>query len=332
VAKAAAGEQREIWGTDQYPALGYGVLELLLTRHTWIHRKVETLEFIDEVRVERRVSVDFSLPTWKAYGEALKVLPSGYALIPLASLKKETLRNFDVRDEGGASLPVLTKAQNQRLGFALLIARAITVALANNLPQDLPDDVARDIAVIVSMDNVRTADERRAEFFAKASDGQLRRALNADELFPSLLAELSRDFLLSVLVPCRPGERHIVKYSYEDSLRTHGNIPHFRDRVGKWLLGRTGWAGVELATTVALGTSETHHVEVPAPDELYIQRAQLLATTAEPRILAGDGPSERIHMRSSVRVPTQGLVVLTIRLQPRGVLTAALVVATVNGY
>ena len=312
-----------MWGTDEYVKLAFGVLELLVSRHLWVHRRVEALEFIDEIRVRRKVSVDFWLPTWEGYKRVLEVLPSGFALVPLTSLRKGSLRNFDVTDQSGEALPTLTKAQNQRLGFALLISQAVTVAFATGV-SELPPQITADMGAIVSTDNVQVAEERRHAFFSKTEDGALRRALASDELFPLLLAELSRDFLLSVVVRAKPGERHIVKYSYEDSLRPHGNIPGLGDRVRRWLVGRLGWSGVELATTLALGTSGTHHIEVPAPDELYVERARLLVGQ---NVVGTDGPAERIHIRTTMHTPTQGLVVLTMRLQPRGVLTAAFLVS-----
>src|SRR5258708_24298535 len=121
----ANGDQ--LWNQTTYAALGPALLDLLLKRRVWVHRRVERIEFIADVRVRRLISVDFTLPVWESYKIATKVLPAGFAIVPVALLRKSLLRGFDLRDVNGSSLPVLTMRQNQLLGAALIIGRALAV-------------------------------------------------------------------------------------------------------------------------------------------------------------------------------------------------------------
>jgi len=77
----------------------------------WIHRRVESIDFLDEYRIHRRLSVDFTVPDMPVIHEMASAT-GGPLVLPFALLSKRYLRNFDARDEAGRPIPVLTSEQN----------------------------------------------------------------------------------------------------------------------------------------------------------------------------------------------------------------------------
>lgn len=75
---------------------------------------MESVEFIDDTWLRRRVSVDFELPPFTRNAAYRGQGASAIFLAPLALLAKRVLRHFDVRDETGRPLPMLTRDQNVR--------------------------------------------------------------------------------------------------------------------------------------------------------------------------------------------------------------------------
>src|SRR4051794_17742455 len=98
---------------------GEQIFGLLLAEETWVHRRVETIHMLSTQVLRRSVSVDFTIPGGSR--RSLKVRDSGQTLVPLATLAKRPLRNFDLRDESGASVPVLSRDHNGPLAHSALM-------------------------------------------------------------------------------------------------------------------------------------------------------------------------------------------------------------------
>src|SRR4051812_45189794 len=71
-------------------------IPLLLYPRRWVHRRVETLDFVDITRLRRRMSIDFTVPNRSGIPVVLRTGQS-IAFVPIALLSKRVLRNFDVR-------------------------------------------------------------------------------------------------------------------------------------------------------------------------------------------------------------------------------------------
>jgi hypothetical protein len=103
---------------DSRRLLALATLIHLHEETAWMHRRVETVELLDASHVRRRVSVDFSIPETNFIEGMVRARFVNY--LPLALLQKRPLVNFDVRDESGQSVPVLSKAENAELAYRML--------------------------------------------------------------------------------------------------------------------------------------------------------------------------------------------------------------------
>lgn len=223
-------------------------LQLLADPARWTHRRVEHLVFVDDQTVRRAVSVDFEVPA------ELTGVP-----IPLALLRKRPLVDFDLRDEGGRALPMLTRRQNGRIASEVLLAAAEAVT-----GEALGDDLVADLL------RVSTAAPEEAEAVleglragARGTEGA---ALLGDPGFETLAFELARSFLLLVEIP-PDGVRRVLKFAYAEPFGWRTALPE-----------RMSWraAGVEIdVPAVARGGS--YHFEIQAPEGLEIAWAGLLA-------------------------------------------------------
>src|ERR671924_676514 len=93
--------------------------EVLLRRQAaWRHRRVETLTMLSHEQVRRHVSIDFTVP--EELREDLRLSEADEFAVPLAFLTKRPLVHFDLRNEEGHSIPLLTAEQNTAIGRELL--------------------------------------------------------------------------------------------------------------------------------------------------------------------------------------------------------------------
>jgi hypothetical protein len=92
--------------------------ELLGDQAGWRHRRVETLTMISHEQVRRHVSVDFTVPA--ELREDLRLSEADEFAVPLAFLAKRPLVHFDLRNEEGHAIPLLTAEQNTAIGRELL--------------------------------------------------------------------------------------------------------------------------------------------------------------------------------------------------------------------
>ena len=185
---------------------GLETMRLLLAQPDWVHRRVDALEYRDSTTFRRRQSVHFTVPD---AAPELAIGRTTARLVPLTTLRKETLVNFDCRDESGSALPVLTRGQQ-----GLLMVRAMTAWAEGILGAPLAADIVGDIETLLTTPGAdgREASER---MHAEAAGGQ-RAALRADGLFPLMLDQFTDQFLLATLVHDPPGTQRIVKFSYEE--------------------------------------------------------------------------------------------------------------------
>jgi len=185
---------------------GLQTMRLLLAQPDWVHRRVDALEYRDSTTFRRRQSVHFTVPD---ASPELEIGRTTARLVPLTTLRKETLVNFDCRDESGAALPVLTRGQQ-----ALLMVRAMTGWAEGILGVPLAPDLVADIEALLTTP-VADAHDARARMHADDAGGH-RAALRADGLFPLMLDQFTDQFLLVTLVHDPPGTQRIVKFSYEE--------------------------------------------------------------------------------------------------------------------
>lgn len=284
-----------------YEAAKLGFLVADETR--WVERRVESVSFISETKHRRHTSVHFDVP---GFPDLPSTEPTATLVwVPIALLKKNVLRNLDVRDEEGRALPVLSARQHAELVSRFLIQQAEAIL-------DLPAEKKLDAQIVqwLQAATVGTgatpppADARLATQVAQ---------LRADETMQSYLTDLSGSFMLLARIDARAHSTRIVKFAYDFDLDSES-------------LGRRGGVGIrsELhgilrAIAIPFGLSDyrtrfetpsmfdarSYHVEVVCPGELSITEAVLSWEEAhsERHEVATDVRADRAHLYSTERQP-----------------------------
>lgn len=267
---------------------GEQIFALLLAEETWVHRRVETIHMLSTQVLRRSVSVDFTIPGGAR--RSLRVGESTQNLVPLATLAKRPLRNFDLRDESGGSVPVLGRDHNGPLAHSVLV-KVVNRPLRQVGREAPSDELIADLEQVVfgspeEADRV-IASMRRAE---KEGD-QERQAILADDATVFLLADLADNYLLVGLCD-DVSRRRVLKFSYEEAFET----------AKPDVLERLGWRPL-LVGLDAPGASRgaSYHAEVVIPEELRLE-ASFLYDDETGRTFADDGNADRAALYAA-RVP-----------------------------
>jgi len=284
-------EPGDLWPRDELAAAlgadlpGLETLRMLIAHPQWVHRRIDALDYRDDTTFRRRQSVHFTIPM---AAPEVQVLGARFRLIPLTTLRKETLVNFDCRDEAGAALPVLTRRQQ-----GLLIVRGMAGWAEEVVGAPLRPDVAAEIeARLVGGEPSRA----RARAAFDAGGGQ-RDALLADDIFALVLERLTDQFLLTTLVRDPPGTQRIIKFSYEE-LGELAPEPWPRAPLAAlcWIPRRAASAAE------GLFTAESYHFEADMPHGVDVPSASLWAGPTEDEMTCVDvDPGD--HLRIALRSP-----------------------------
>lgn len=217
-----------LWPREAYEALkdderqGIRALDLLINSHQWVHRRVESVTFQDDRTVRRRVSADFSIPR---SAPRVRVDAQQFSLIPLTLLRKRTLVNFDLRDEDGKAIPLLSLRQTQALTKSMLRAWAKAVLE----PSTITDGVCGHVDAIAA----GTQRQLEAALDTMQNGGGQLAELWHDPRFRAVLNKLRENFVLFVPLTASSGSRRVVKYSYDEFLSLRYRMVKLPDgRVG----------------------------------------------------------------------------------------------------
>ena len=266
---------------------GLQTMRLLLVQPDWVHRRVDALEYRDSTTFRRRQSVHFTVPD---AAPELAIGQTTARLIPLTTLRKETLVNFDCRDESGSALPVLTRGQQ-----GLLMLRAMVGWAEGILGAPLAPDVGADIETLLTTQTV-DGHQARERMHVDDADAQ-RAALRADGLFPLVLDQFTDQFLLATLVHDPPGTQRIVKFSYEEL----GDLaPEPWPRAP---LAALCWIPRQAASAAeSLFSTESYHFEADMPAGVDVPVASLWVGSTEHEMACADidtGGHLRIALRAT---------------------------------
>lgn len=255
---------------EQLEAVGASAAPHVAERSKWIHRRVEQITFpLPSDRVYRRdVSIDFTIPGVRPVRSNSS--PLYYA--PLSLLERwPPLLRLDIRGPEGRPLPLLTSNQNARADAALLRAVAADVlskaglSLTPQLNEMLdrlaglrhsarqqPPRLRVLLGTLLSLIPPESLGARPPEM----------EALAADHLFVELAGAMPRSTILWLGVSGSPGERQIVKLSYDAPLLMH---------MQPWSLKAFGMEPLVLDFQAPhLGGSGSYHLAVSVPPPLHI--------------------------------------------------------------
>jgi hypothetical protein len=333
---------------------------LLSMGGSWIHRRKEAVKIIDETALRRQVSVDFILPrTIKLAGKnvdlAVKRSEDGARVFcpPLFVLPKRPsdLMAFDLTNEAGISLPLMTMADNGLISAATLVALAkrllgedLQPVLAARFEALAQAETDQQMAAQVLMpqgpgsvgaDQIQedsTVDGAHASSAAGSpmpmpapgngntrplrSEQEQLEELRESETFRWWVWTLSHSSLVVVPYRGRVIRRMIFRLSYQQPITY--SLP---------VRARLGWEPYKVAVDSSWIDSRNFHFEAEAPPGLRIASATLIDDRAEP--ISDSGFLRRTHLfRYSAERAGAASASLDLRVSGHGFIGGAFMAST----
>jgi hypothetical protein len=311
---------------------GRNLLLLLLESHAWVSHRNEHVSFRDDRTVVRRVTVEFHVPD-----EAPVFLGDdgqAYRLVPLSVVRRKTLVNFRLRDDGGRSVVMPSLRQNQAITESVLLACAdATLARAGGARGGAQGEgtragvaghpeIARFVHQVVSGDQ-----QALSAAYASLDDGTAAPVilrLARQRMFRTILDRLADNFLLWVMIPAGAPRRRVLVFCSDEPLHLRYRKPGLRGNtyelgppLGPWrpVVWRSalGFTPTRIRFQVpAAENAASFHFEIDAPKGVQVTEASLLAGRP-----SGANPAFD-HVRGGF--PTVGLHVIEV---PNGSLSRA---------
>ncbi len=309
-------------------AVGKGIFWMLNSGHEWVHRRSETVEFHDRKTVTRTVTAEFTLPD---VIPTLRLASGPVRLVPVTLMDKHNLVHFELRDECGSAVPVLTAEENTVVGTAALVAAAADALSC--APQDVPEELRLQLRGIAG----GTRQQRLACLAQREHwDARLERA----QAFSLMVDRLAASFPVLVLLRAEPGDRRILRFCYDEIVNIHELEPDVEALRQRWIGPKAaelavkvgafvGWTAtaVEFSTPSAVDT-QSFHFEVKAPDGADITQASLaVGRRSSSRAYRHDwapGGTPRVHLHvSRAASGSSGAARVWLRASRRGWLATA---------
>jgi GDSL-like Lipase/Acylhydrolase family len=283
-----------IW---QSKAVVDGFSEMLEESSEWVHRRVESIAFIDERTIRRRMSVDFT-PRMAEGSET--------TLVPLAMLAKGVLTRFDLRDEEERSVPMRTSEENATLSTQYMLAVA---AEATGRPAS---DRLRELCWTIARGEPPEADLAIAEISERITIGQEPASLAS----PKFL-ELSTTFAarFPIVVELDDTSRRVLKFASDET------VMKGPERQARWGI----FPAVFQIDVPELGDAGSRHIEFLTADGLETRAARIVGRQPNgqrvtDRTNAGDGREAHLVV-NKVQRATRGVAEVRLWVQRRGILT-----------
>jgi hypothetical protein len=242
------------------------VAQTLLARQAaWRHRRVETITVLSHEQVRRAVSVDFTVPA--EYRDELAISAAGECVVPLALLARRPLVHFDLRNEEGHSVPLLTARQN-----AMIDRELLRTTLQFDLERQRLDESQELAASAAASPLIEAIIAGSAD---PGSVESIEREHGLDPLveFRGVVADLSTFFVLWAVLRDLD-RRRVIKFAYDEFFSLRPGFRHAYPAPG----------AVEAAS---------YHVEVAVPADLKA-RATALTDRATGAVLAvGERDTDR---------------------------------------
>ena len=277
---------------------------LLRRRAAWRHRRVETLTVLSHEQVRRGVSVDFTVPA--EYRDDLRISAADECVVPLALLAKRPLVHFDLRNEEGHSVPLLTAQQNAMIDRELLY-----LALDADLDAQDVGDAAKSTVSMAAGEVVE------AVLGLGAPAGAVERLERDHDLAPlddfrSMTATLSSSFVLWAVLRGLD-RRRVLKFAYDEPFSQRPGLVHYYDAPG--------------ATEAA-----SYHLEVAVPPDLKARTTSLVDDATGEVLATGERDTDRPALyfaADPARMPARPGVTVAYGAERSRFLAPAAVVATI---
>ncbi|HEX2411824.1 MAG TPA: hypothetical protein VHJ39_11715 [Solirubrobacteraceae bacterium] len=277
---------------------------LLRSQAAWRHRRVETLTVLSHEEVRRHVSVDFTVPL--EHRESLRLTGEDEFAVPLAWLRKRPLVHFDLRNEEGHSIPLLTAEQNAAIDRELLYA-----ILDDDLSDQDADDDTREAVGLAAGPLVEAVVGVEAE----AGDvDALERVHGLGSLiqFRRTVATLSGFFMLWAVVRGLD-RRRVFKFAYDEPYALRPGLAYVYEAPG----ATEAWS---------------YHVEIAVPTDLKARKTQLWDARTGTVLASGAPDADRPALYVSTQPadpPAEHEVVVDFGAERGHFLAPAAIVASV---
>jgi hypothetical protein len=306
---------------------GRRLLLVFIESSNWVSHRTEHVSFRDDRTVVRDVTVELYVPDQAPIfrGDDGKA----YRLIPLSVMRRKTPVNFQLCDEEGKSVVLLSLRQNQAITESVLLASADAT-----LGRDYDEASAAGVSEIaVFIHDVVSGEQRELTNAYKsladrtASPAVL--ALIENRTFKAMLDRLADNFVLWVMIPAGGPRRRVLKVSSDEPLSLHYRKPGWKGN--KYELGSRLKPLTRTVLCSALGLTTTRirfpvpaaentasfHFEIDAPPGVQIVEASLLAgrpNDEKPSFdrVQGGFPTVGLHV---IEVPNGSLSRVQIGLQ-----------------
>lgn len=306
---------------DESDKLGRFCAALLTTDDSWVRRRKEAVTVLDEATIHRRQSVDFTLDAINALSEfkdtCERIFGCGICAAPLFILEKKPARSlaFDLKDESGRSLSLMTKEENATTSAATLkvlcrqkleaAKKELSDTLAWKLEQLAMADAHGGTAWLHRLKNPLPDDPDQAEIAILLDGGKT-------EWWLTTLAYAS---IVLVAFESDSNNRRVLKLAYDESMSTS---PRFMTRLG--------WYSFNTWLISPFIQSGRYHLEIKAPPDFRLTRAALADSRSNYATAAGF--RRRAHLRIDNANDSGGAIAdFGLRVSGRGVLGGALVAA-----
>lgn len=257
----AYGSELELLGA---PSVALGVLDMILSAHEWVHRRVEQLEIDSSTHALRRVSLDLTVPASHS-SRIVWFDGDSHALIPLDVLAKRHLQHFSVSDGYNHPIPTLTRRQNGHVTWQGLVALAVSTL--SEIPGQCPDWVQPLLRNIAQGDPTEAACALN-ELKQRSLVDPIAAKLWEDPGLQTAMQMLEGNFVLIAMTNTAPGTRVILKYEHEISLTSSEDD---RRRSAERWSEALGWEPTTLEIPVPSFTDcESFHFEATAPDGIEL--------------------------------------------------------------
>lgn len=213
------------WRGDELPSpscteVGRRMLLAELEFSEWVLRRVEKVQFERDRSVSRRLSIDLSVrPDAPVLVDADQ---RRYWLLPLSIMRRRTLVNLDLRDEGGESLTLLGLRLAQKLDQSMLRAAAAAAGVG---PGDT-DEVDDFIRQLVAGDRTQVKAQWKRFGAAEEDPEDPMHDLASNALFAAVVCRLRRGFSLYAVLPVALGRHRLIRMSFDEPTDWHYRTPH----------------------------------------------------------------------------------------------------------
>jgi hypothetical protein len=267
VGTAVEPETHRFLTPERIDAVAVLAEQLIVDGLSWIERRKEHVTILDDASLRRQISVDFSLRrTASPIADAVTdESPEQLYCAPVFMLPKApaNLMAFDLVDETGQSLRLLSRLDNARVSGAVLRLMAKRILHARGWK--LPAPLAIELTQIAEVDSdqskqraARVANSLHADYAGET------RILAADERFQWWLATLTHSSIVVVIYRAVAPRRKILKLTFEQPIESQL----------KWRTS-LGWHPYEVWVDSPLIEARTYHFEAEAPPGLRITEAKL---------------------------------------------------------